>query len=60
LPAGERAAWLDVACAGQPELRAEVEALLRSHMPARTDLIVWLAYKEAKAMLFPAGAPAPE
>ena len=32
MPAAERAAaWLDVACAGQPELRAEVEALLRSH-----------------------------
>ena len=31
LPAAERAAWLDAACAGQPELRAEVEALLRSH-----------------------------
>jgi len=31
LPAGERAAWLDEVCAGQPELRLEVEKLLVSH-----------------------------
>jgi WD40 repeat protein/serine/threonine protein kinase len=31
LPVADRAAWLDAACTGQPELRAEVEALLRSH-----------------------------
>lgn len=31
LPAADRAAWLDVACAEDPELRAEVEALLGSH-----------------------------
>ncbi|HYH66737.1 MAG TPA: protein kinase [Urbifossiella sp.] len=30
-PAGERAAYLDAACAGNPELRARVEALIRSH-----------------------------
>jgi tetratricopeptide (TPR) repeat protein len=30
-PAGERAAFLDVACAGQPQLRAAVEALLAAH-----------------------------
>src|SRR4030095_3810069 len=34
LPAADRAAWLDAACAGQPELRAEWEALLRSHEAA--------------------------
>jgi eukaryotic-like serine/threonine-protein kinase len=31
LPPAERASWLDIVCAGQPELRAEVDALLRSH-----------------------------
>lgn len=30
-PAAERAAFLDQACAGQPELRAAVEALLAAH-----------------------------
>src|SRR5437773_1712105 len=30
-PPAERAAFLDAACAGQPELRAEVEALLMAH-----------------------------
>jgi hypothetical protein len=30
-PAGERAAFLDAACAGQPELRAAVVALLEAH-----------------------------
>src|SRR5262249_51393499 len=30
-PASERAAFLDAACAGQPELRAAVEALLVAH-----------------------------
>src|SRR5271167_4872318 len=30
-PSGERAAFLDAACAGQPELRAAVEALLAAH-----------------------------
>ncbi|HEY1379219.1 MAG TPA: hypothetical protein VGF55_20620, partial [Gemmataceae bacterium] len=33
-PAGERAAYLDAACAGNPELRAQVEALIRSHEQA--------------------------
>ncbi len=31
LPAGERSAYLDAACAGRPEVRAGVEELLRSH-----------------------------
>jgi serine/threonine protein kinase len=31
LPAEERAAYLDKACAGQPEQRARIDALLRSH-----------------------------
>ncbi len=31
LPAADRPAYLDQACAGQPELRARIEALLRSH-----------------------------
>ena len=30
-PADERAAFLDAACAGQPQLRAAVEALLAAH-----------------------------
>lgn len=31
LPPADRAAWLDAACVNQPELRAEVEVLLRAH-----------------------------
>src|SRR5262249_24755742 len=31
LPAGDRAAYLDQACQGDPELRARVEALLCAH-----------------------------
>jgi hypothetical protein len=31
LPAGERAAFLDRACAGDEDLRRNVEALLRAH-----------------------------
>ena len=31
LPAGERTTWLQSVCAREPELRAEVEELLRSH-----------------------------
>ncbi len=31
LPSGQRAAYLDVACAGDPELRLKVEALLKGH-----------------------------
>jgi WD40 repeat protein/serine/threonine protein kinase len=31
LPAKERPAYLDEVCAGQPELRARIESLLRSH-----------------------------
>ncbi|MES2469772.1 MAG: tetratricopeptide repeat protein [Verrucomicrobiota bacterium] len=31
LPQSDRAAYLDAACAGQPELRRRMEALLRSH-----------------------------
>src|SRR5436305_1667476 len=30
-PAGERSAFLDVACAGRPDLRAAVETLLAEH-----------------------------
>src|SRR4051794_20398735 len=30
-PTGERAAYLDEACAGAPDLRDRVEALLRAH-----------------------------
>jgi WD40 repeat protein len=33
-PAGERAAYLDEACAGDPALRQRVEALLRAHAEA--------------------------
>src|SRR5690348_17179749 len=35
-----RAAYLDAACAGQPELRQRVEDLLRSHQDAGTFLDV--------------------
>ena len=31
LPEGKRPAYLDAACAGQPDIRARIEALLRSH-----------------------------
>jgi hypothetical protein len=34
-PPAERAAFLDTACAGQPELRAAVEALLAAHEDSR-------------------------
>jgi serine/threonine-protein kinase len=37
-PPSERAAFLDAACAGQPELRAAVEALLAAH-EASADLL---------------------
>ncbi len=37
---GERAAYLDCACAGQPALRRQVEELLRSHREAGTFLDV--------------------
>ena len=37
LPADQRAAFLDRACAGDPELRAEVEAVLASHLALGTD-----------------------
>jgi serine/threonine protein kinase/tetratricopeptide (TPR) repeat protein len=33
-PPGERAAYLDAACAGNPELRSQVDALVRSHEQA--------------------------
>ena len=31
LPAPQRAAYLDEACAGEPEMRARLNALLQSH-----------------------------
>jgi eukaryotic-like serine/threonine-protein kinase len=34
LPAGERMAWLDEACAADPELRADLEAVLRADAEA--------------------------
>ena len=37
-PAGERAAFLDAACAGEEALRAEVESLLAAHLQAATFL----------------------
>jgi tetratricopeptide (TPR) repeat protein len=37
-PPGERVAFLDVACAGQPQLRAAVEALLAAHEAAGSFL----------------------
>jgi serine/threonine protein kinase len=37
-PAAERAAFLDAACAGQPELRAAVESLLAAHEAAGSFL----------------------
>src|SRR5262245_11853738 len=37
-PSAARAAYLDAACAGDPELRAEVDALLASHERAGTFL----------------------
>src|SRR2546426_6639346 len=38
LPAGQRAAYLDQACAGDAELRRQVEALLRAHEAAEDFL----------------------
>src|SRR5262245_66299907 len=42
LPPGERAAFLEEACAGDPELRAEVESLLAHDAgpPAEADTLV--------------------
>ncbi len=37
LPAEQRAAFLDRACAGDPDLRAEVEAVLASHVALADD-----------------------
>src|SRR5262249_56209000 len=37
LPPGERAAFLDGACAGDPALRAEVESLLRHDAESPTE-----------------------
>ncbi len=39
IPASERPAFLDNACAGDPELRAEVESLLNSHEQAGTAFL---------------------
>ena len=39
VPAAERDAWLDNACAGRPELRREIEAMLAANEPgARLDI----------------------
>jgi serine/threonine protein kinase len=51
-PAAERAAFLDAACAGQPELRAAVEALLAAH-DASAELL------DRPAALGPQAAPDP-
>ncbi|MBI3656174.1 MAG: hypothetical protein HY232_07105 [Acidobacteria bacterium] len=39
-PAGERAAWLEEACAGDPDLRREVESLLAYDEP-QSRLMEW-------------------
>jgi serine/threonine protein kinase/tetratricopeptide (TPR) repeat protein len=46
-PPAERAAYLDEACAGDPALRAEVEALLRAHAEAGSGLQQPLVEEEA-------------
>ena len=52
-PAGERAAYLDEACAGAPDLRDRVEALLRAHgQPGR-----FLEPAETAATVDSAGRP---
>jgi tetratricopeptide (TPR) repeat protein len=48
-PATERAAFLDQACAGQPELRAAVEALLAAH-EASSSFLKAPAVAELEAM----------
>jgi hypothetical protein len=58
----ERAAYLDVACAGQPALRQEVEELLRSHQEAGDFLNVsaveqLAAAEESLAFLEPPREP---
>jgi len=63
LPAGERAAFLDRACAGDPTLRAELEALLAAdaaaeHSPAGGALDA-PAGAVARALLAEGGAPGP-
>ena len=55
---GERAAWLDAACAGDLELRAEVDDLLsRDDAPAA---VVEHGIDAARAVQVLAGGPAPE
>src|SRR5262249_45191817 len=57
-----RAAYLDRACAGQPELRQRIEELLRSHEEAGTFLAVPVmeqleAIERSLAFLRPPGEP---
>ena len=44
LPAGERGAFLDSHCAGDPALRAQIEDLLRHDAASATPLPVIAAY----------------
>jgi WD40 repeat protein/tRNA A-37 threonylcarbamoyl transferase component Bud32 len=57
----ERAAYLDVACAGEPALRQRIEELLRSHQEAEAFLAVpapeQLAADQSLAFLGPAREP---
>ena len=58
----ERAAYLDTACAGKPELRKRIEELLRSHEEADTFLDVpaaeqMAAAEQSLAFLAPAREP---
>src|SRR5215207_10430001 len=58
LPRGERAAWLEAACAGQPKLRTEAEELLRSHEAAgfMEEVAQGTEIEEEFARLKPEGA----
>jgi serine/threonine-protein kinase len=55
--AGDRAAYLERACGGNPGLRARVEALLRAHARAGNFLEAPLAGQAATATFAPAGGP---
>ncbi|HWM89328.1 MAG TPA: protein kinase [Thermoanaerobaculia bacterium] len=53
LPAGERGAFLDEACAGDPELRAQVEAMLAADGAADGFLGATLQEQAASVLLAP-------
>jgi serine/threonine protein kinase len=56
-PAGDRAAYLDEACTGDPALRRRVEALLRAHDGARGASFLTGSFEQGPAPAAPAEVP---